>query len=246
LTQAWVPPFWSAVNVPGWSLSVEAFFYALFPRLLAPVAWLTATPRRALAALVLLQGCALLAPALGTWRFGITHTDTSWLANFFRYLPPFALPEFAFGVVLGQLRVQGTLRAKPIARLYRPALLLLAFVLCSERVPYLFLHNGALLPLFAAVIVHNSFGADGAGWLARPWAIVLGNASYALYILHLPAWIYLKIAIERTGYDPLASWVFPVYSLLAIAISLAASAWIERRGRSWKTRSTSERVREEA
>jgi peptidoglycan/LPS O-acetylase OafA/YrhL len=233
LMQAWVPSFWNAVNIPGWSLSVEAFFYAVYPRIVAPLARASVAPARAHAALALLFLSALVGPAMGTWCFGIQQTDTTLVANTIRYAPPLALPEFAFGIVLGHLRLRGFDAPRLVARLYVPALVVLALVLASDVFPYLLLHNGLLLPLFAIVILRCSHGHDVARVLQHRWGIALGEASYSLYVLHLPVWIYVKIVIERSGFDPAAAWVFPVYSSIAIGVGLLSFGWIERPAREW-------------
>ncbi len=49
LLQAWAPSLALLWNPPGWSLSVEAFFYAAFPRL-GPFLWRTSRPYAAAAA----------------------------------------------------------------------------------------------------------------------------------------------------------------------------------------------------
>lgn len=231
LTQAWVPAFWSAVNIPGWSLSVEAFFYAIYPRIVAPLARATASPPRASGVLLLCLASALVGPAIGTWVYGIGHDTTSLTANLLRYAPPLALPEFAFGVVLGHLRLRDAALPRRVAPVYLPALFVLALVLCSDAVPYLFLHNAVLLPLYALVILRCSDERDAPRYLQHRWGVALGEASYALYILHLSVWIYVKIALERSGIDPLAPWVFPVYAPIAVIVSLIACTQLEQPAR---------------
>lgn len=229
LLQAWVPAYWHAVNVPGWSLSVEAFFYAVYPLLLAPLTRAASSKPRALALLVALYALALLAPALGTWVFqvGASHRDVSAPANLLRYAPPFALPEFAFGVVLGHMRQQGFDSPRLTALLFGPALLVLVLVLASDAGPYMLLHNGLLLPALAIVILRCARGDDLPALLRHPWMQLLGEASYSLYVLHLLVWSYVKIVIERSGLDPGAAWVFPVYAAIALAASLVSYTSLE-------------------
>ena len=56
---------------------------------------------------------------------------------------------------------------------------------------------------------------------------VLGEASYALYITHLLVWVYCKIALERSGIDPQATWVFPVYAAVALGVSVVTFRGVE-------------------
>jgi peptidoglycan/LPS O-acetylase OafA/YrhL len=46
LTQAWIPKAAVAWNGPAWSLSVEAFFYLLFPFILPKLESMSANRRR--------------------------------------------------------------------------------------------------------------------------------------------------------------------------------------------------------
>ncbi len=89
LLQTWVPGLWSYWNYPAWSLSVEAFFYLLFP-LMVSVMFLPRWNWRVTLGVVWIAG--LIAPfaLLGTTR-------SDWLLS----SPPLHLPEFAFGMVLG-------------------------------------------------------------------------------------------------------------------------------------------------
>jgi peptidoglycan/LPS O-acetylase OafA/YrhL len=233
LLQAWVPAFWNAVNIPGWSLSVEAFFYATYPLITGPLTRAASTPLRAYGLLAVLYCAALIAPMLGSWAFGIGYSDGSALANVIRYSPPLSLPEFAFGIVLGHLRLRGFDAPEIVGRLFVPALLLLGLALATDVFPYLLLHNGVLLPLFAIIILRCARGEDIPRLLGHPWAQLLGEASYSLYVLHLLVWIYIKIVIERSGYDPAAPWVFPTYATIAICASLASFLLVEQPARQW-------------
>jgi peptidoglycan/LPS O-acetylase OafA/YrhL len=153
-------------------------------------------------------------------------TDESFAANLVRYLPLFGLPSFAAGIVLA--RLHGTLPAA----LRRPrmalalALSVIAWGLCSGLVPYMMLHNGALLPAFALVLLACAQG-QAPRWLEHPWLITLGEASYALYITHLLCWVYVKVLLERHGIDVRAGWVFPLYAVIAVMLSVAVQRFIE-------------------
>lgn len=234
LLQAWFPAYWSAVNIPGWSLSVEAFFYATYPWLTRLLARAVHGPRL-IATLCALYALAMVAPAIGTWftESGMPHDDLSTAANVVRYAPLLALPEFAFGIVLGHARRTLQLPERTLAHAAVCALPLLLFALCTDTVPYMLLHNGALLPLWAPIILACSFDARAPRWLRVRWLERLGEASYALYVLHLPVWIYLKIVLERSGMDPLRPWLFPLPVALAVTASVLAHDWIERPARAW-------------
>src|SRR5271170_7518892 len=89
LMQTWVPGLWSYWNYPAWSLSVEAFFYVLFP-VMVPLMFRQRWDWRVILGAVWIAG--LLAP------FAMLATTRSdWLLS----MPPLHLPEFAFGMILG-------------------------------------------------------------------------------------------------------------------------------------------------
>jgi peptidoglycan/LPS O-acetylase OafA/YrhL len=97
LLQTWVPGLWRYWNYPAWSLSVEAFFYAMFP-LLVPWIFRPRWDWRIMLAAVWLVGLVVPLALLGTTQF-------EWLLA----MPPLHLPEFVFGMVLGRrLMVRST------------------------------------------------------------------------------------------------------------------------------------------
>jgi peptidoglycan/LPS O-acetylase OafA/YrhL len=215
MQQSWLP--WMAMwgNAPAWSLSVEAFFYLVFP-LLAPLVGRLSV-RACIPALLAmwLVGLAVptayvvkdhvspahaTAPGEPSWAPG-TPVERPWLAtsarshdlvmNDFRSMttPLARLPEFLVGVLLGRLLLGASaLQRRRAGRCVVPALLLIVGLLAmSDHIPKPILRNGLLAPLFCVVI----FGMSGGGsWLERVLSkkafVPLGEASYGAYILQTP------------------------------------------------------------
>src|SRR5690606_12507535 len=70
----------------------------------------------------------------------------------------------------------------------------------GDRIPRLLVHTGVLDPIYAALIVSL---AHCGGWLRRVlsvrWLLLLGEASYAVYILHIPirGWLLALLGEDR-------------------------------------------------
>lgn len=244
LLQAWVPPLRAIWNPPGWTLSAEAFFYAVFP-LVAVWVW-RLRPRAALGLaggvwllglLPALAGLALLPDAVRE-----THAASSspedWPV-FLTSTPLLRLPEFVLGIALARaffppigredeaIRFSGTL-AVGFA-------LLLFVVLClADHIPRLLVHAGLLDPIYGGLLVAL---AHSRGPLARLLSlrplVVLGEASYAIYLLHSPLgnWMSTLWGMERLL--ELGPLYFVGYSAVLLAASVGAFYWLENPARLW-------------
>lgn len=221
--QGWFPRYADSFNSPGWSLSVLAFCYLLFPALARVLGGWSA--RRLVWALtaawmacLLPTAAALLAGADDYWRSAVHHNPLS------------RLPEFVFGVVLARLFV-----SVPPARVPRGmtgfalALLGAALVLLPAGA-YPLAHNGLLAPLHGLLIVAL---AAGGGALARGFAVqplrVMGRASYAVFLLHVPiySWVMFPLAPTLTRMPlPVRIAGYAGYLALTIVASWAAQRWI--------------------
>jgi peptidoglycan/LPS O-acetylase OafA/YrhL len=102
LIQAWVPAIAAVWNPPGWSLSVEAFFYGVFPGL-GPLLWRISRPRLALGAcwMMLVASATLISwldPHRPSWPWTENPDSCDWniVLNF---NPLLRLPEFAAGIL---------------------------------------------------------------------------------------------------------------------------------------------------
>jgi peptidoglycan/LPS O-acetylase OafA/YrhL len=239
LLQGWHPLLTNFWNTPAWTMSTEAFFYVLFPWLIT-----RRRPRQVRSILLILFAVwlsSLVLPALYI-HFnpdGDVHPDrysTGIWMRALKFMPLQHLPSFLFGMALGLLneKIRPESRKRVAAGIIAFAALYL--VLCvGDRLPYVMMHDGLLMPLFAGVILCLA-GRNRIAWFfgLLPF-IAIGEASYCLYLLHFNLWTMLHDShfMEKSGlivFDPWISY------LLLIVAALLTKRFIERPGRSWIAR----------
>ncbi len=193
MLQAWIPGYPLSLNAPGWSLSVEAFFYLSFPLLILLV------KRHHLNHLSI--------AAVGLWL--ITQVGHTLLLNSENYIPKGLLHDviyynplmhlntFVIGFVAGAWLLEGKLQRLSKLNLNQWALLgvvLLTLLLLVVRQP-LITHsgiafdytNGLIAPLFLLLIILLALNTGKiSAFLQHPWLVLLGEASFSLYILQKP------------------------------------------------------------
>jgi peptidoglycan/LPS O-acetylase OafA/YrhL len=233
LVQAWFPPIARLWNAPGWSTSVVLAFYAAFP---FAAAVLTRLRRRGLW-LALAGAWALsLGPPLA-W-LGLRPdgpvvdygwNEPGWLLAL-KFHPLARAGEFVAGVALGLLHARGVAfgRLAPAAPL---ALAAGAAVLAWGGAPFVLLHNGLLVPLFAVAVLGL---AEGRGAVARafssPPARALGEASVALYALQEPLWLWARRLLAHPGEPPSPAFAL-AFAACAVLAALVVSRTLERPAR---------------
>jgi len=238
LLQGWSPSVATFWNTVAWTLSCEVSFYALFPWLIR-VRW----PRKASLLVLLMLGLWVInmSPALLYLRMNPDHiigpitrySSTPWI-RFLKFTPlPYAA-TFLAGMTLARLQMVTLISERARARVAVIALagLALFFAYGAPRAPYLLLHGGLLLPLFATLI----FGLCGTNRIASVFAwkplLLIGESSYCLYLLHFNVYIMIHnmripemLHVER--WDP---WIS--YAML-IGLSLAVYRYVENPVRRW-------------
>ncbi len=236
--QSWWPPVVYLWNFPSWSLSVEFLFYLLFP-LLASAAVLVFPRRFLILALALVVVTAYARAALFSLFLGAPNS----LSDFAIYFPPLSVPQFILGIALARVFLYGPTLSQ---RTYK-AILWLGLVAAvamfgwqSDLPSWLTwarTETGTIGLPFGAII----FGAAGlAGsfrFLASPVMVFLGDASYSMYILHIPVSLWWKwIATKALGLSlpPLLNAAV----MVALVIGLAAlnQAYLEPPLRRWLLR----------
>ena len=234
--QAWFPSLATVWNFPAWSVSVEAFFYAVFPLALMR---LRGFSRVGVWVLLAATWAAAVAPPL--IQIALSQGDGpgvvspgSFAVNLVKYHPLVRLPEFLFGMGIGRLYATGWRPARwPALHLAAAALLVLTLA-CSDRIPYLLIHNGLLLPVYGALVIGLASSRSPLERLLA-WGpmVLLGDASYSLYILQEPVPILARWLAVRAGVtDP---WLnlskTSAVLLLMVGVSVLSLFLLERPAR---------------
>lgn len=184
LLQSWVPKapvFYGGLGVT-WSLSDEAFFYVMFPLLMA---WLVRLGERRRSGPGVGVGAVAIALAVAAMAVpAIAPTGGRWF--WFTYINPATrLIEFALGMCLALLLKEGRLIRIPMM----PAvvLVLVAYVVAGHVPIWAMWVATTIVPF--CVLITAAAQADLRGetpWLLRQrWMIVLGTWSFAFYLVHV-------------------------------------------------------------
>lgn len=202
VVQAWIPAYAQSFNYSSWSMTVEFFFYALFPFILL---WAARQSNR-----------KLVWSSMALWAISQSVHYVLWLRYFpeFRdfvlYFPLFHLSSFVMGVVGGIWYLREGRSAKYEARtvfvlLFTSLLLILAYTAVSTDVYPALPHNlqpmaGLLAPLMVLFIVALALDESRISrTFLHPTLVNLGETAYAIYILHVPMyWLYER-ALENLG-----------------------------------------------
>jgi peptidoglycan/LPS O-acetylase OafA/YrhL len=236
--QAWWPPVVYLWNFPSWSLSVEFLFYALFP-LLASAAVLMSRRQFLFLALALVVVTAYVRAAI----FSVFPAGSDSLHDLAIYFPPLSVPQFILGIALARVFLYGPTRSQ---RTYKAILLLglagtVAIFGWQSDLPswlaWTRTETGTVGILFGAII----FGAAGAAgsfrFLASPVMVFLGDASYSMYILHIPISLWWKwVATKALGLTLPPLLNFAVMVVLVIGIAALNQAYLEPPLRRWLLR----------
>jgi peptidoglycan/LPS O-acetylase OafA/YrhL len=224
LLQGWWTRF-LGINDPGWSLSTEAFFYAAFP-LLGVLLWrLRARGVCVWAALLYIVGNAVVLLCASR------HVELSTL----RYNPASHLFEFMLGILTARLHCICQQAPSRVQRLQRYAPWMLAasagIYFCAvpwtHALPLQLLTHGFFAPLFCTAVVSLAAGNERIDKIfSIGWLVLLGEASYALYLIHSPLLFILRSRMEKYG-----GWLFCVYVFLCVGLSVLSYLYIEKPAR---------------
>lgn len=238
--QAWVPDesvqqYW---NAPGWSISVELFFYACFP-LLIRIKSLSGS-LRSFGAVFLIFLAALL-----VYFCVLIYIDRLSLLMLIygSRLPLFGLYSFIFGILIcRRLRAQGESWARPTMSVSLAALALLVVAWLMARIEGLINPEATLMidllvrhcadvPLMAIIIAGIAQDTKFyRGLLGNSWLVLLGNASYALYLLH---WLPLGYLLNHNVSPGVAPMWIALIILSLVMMSVFVYRWFESPFRLW-------------
>jgi peptidoglycan/LPS O-acetylase OafA/YrhL len=231
LSQAWVPGNALAWNSVCWSLSVESFFYLLFPLLLLVFARRSRGRLLFYVAASWTVGLAISVIYLWLRPDGLSTTNSEvvnafWL-NALQFNPMARLPEFLMGMACGFLFLHS--RKNDKLALSLTATGISAFVLvvrCGNWIPYPVLHTALLAPAFAAIVYGVALRPRYTKFLENKILVLLGDASYSLYLLHTLI-IGAFFQFSKNGFENPTIPKTIAAVAVAVLISVAVYHWIE-------------------
>ncbi|MCE7987599.1 MAG: acyltransferase [Caldilinea sp. CFX5] len=236
LVQAWAPLYGCGINCPGWSISAEAFFYLLFP--LVGV-YLAKLRTRSLLLMTLLLWVVAIAVNTPLWLTYAAMTDGAMkrmVGDFIAFNPLLNLSAFIVGIATGIIFLRQNYMNPDNALSHRVtgveigSLLLALSVIAYSGIPHALLRTGIASPLFAAVIYALALGKGGiAKLLAHPLLLILGEASYAIYILQVPISYWTRQLIAVTPLQDFSAIAYPaLYLPIIIGFSIGSFFWLEK------------------
>jgi peptidoglycan/LPS O-acetylase OafA/YrhL len=182
LLQSWKYTLAMDVNFPAWSLSVEAFFYFIYPFIYLFLRKMKSSLLISFALLFWMLNCAMF----------VYLKDLMVHEHFLHYFPLLHLATFVLGISAGLLFVRHYVWLKEDGRKYIKGYTLLIglFLLYTgynNWTFHAFQHNGLLAPFFVLLIYSISLSKGKIGKVLglKPF-VFLGNISFAMYILQLP------------------------------------------------------------
>jgi peptidoglycan/LPS O-acetylase OafA/YrhL len=234
LYQAWIPDYALSFNFPAWSLSIEVFFYLVFPF----IAILMARSKLPIRGWIWLSMGLWVISQFVLYGLSARLPHTTYVVNLLSYFPPVHLSAFLLGAVGGMWYVsvgQHNPSNQTVTRLLLIlGLGLISAGLISKGSVSITITKGLLAPFFLLVVLALAMETTVVSrMLSHPWLVRLGDASYGVYILHMPVrWVYddiLKLAHIRLY----GSAAFYLYAVILVALALLLYVWVERPARDW-------------
>ena len=214
MIHAWFPTdVQNGWNGPAWSLSAEWFAYIAFPAF----AWIGLKLKDRPLALIAIAGASFVA------------LDLFYQAVFGKILPHAEdamgmlriIPEFLYGV--GLYRLGQALAPSRRAAVFGAVVTAAAFFLLMHFSADDRLIVAAAGPLVLALALLTKAKADAP--LARPWMVLAGEVSYALYLVHLPVMIAWKGVVAELTDQP-SNYIMGAPEVTALFGLTLASAYV--------------------
>lgn len=213
--QSWVPDYALVLNSPGWSLSVEMFFYLTFPFIFALFnSWRKSPAILFFACLVFWFSIQVIVNTSLIQDLGIN--------DYLNYFPPMHLSGFVLGIAGGKLFIE---RPDLLHRLNGLGVVLSCMLLSLLLLnfthyikPYIDTANGLLSPIFVLLIIAVAINDCKLSYLKGRTMLLLGEASYAFYLLQVPVHGILQRTLLPLIPDQRVGFVVYLLALLLISI----------------------------
>jgi peptidoglycan/LPS O-acetylase OafA/YrhL len=228
--QAWYKPVLEKLNPPSWSLSVEFFFYSLFPFMNKQLS------RFSKKGIYILIGFCFIVTFFCMKYLGQTIQNTTHISSIVQTgtFPLLHIFTFLTGMGFGYLyyvhEVSFFKKYTDLATLGIALFLILSLV--YNWFPFADINNGGFAIFFSLLFIsisnQHSFFAK---ILSNRFIVLLGESSYSLYILHLVIYAYLKLFFTRlTSFSNFESFGFLLlYLVVSVLIAVFRFLKIEKK-----------------
>lgn len=224
--QSWLPGFPLTLNIPGWSISVEFFFYGMFPLifyLLKKYSLKTVS-----IAIIIIWIVTQLFTHIFIENFYEGYPSKN--HDFVYYFPLMHLNEFLIGN-LAALFFLTKMKSKNYD------IFILLFVLATIAIikfTSLHLHNGLMAITFVPLIVLISANN---GYITKIFnhkiLFYLGEVSYSLYILQYPVYLLMRRMFNYFHIPVSKIQFLAVFILILLIVSIISYELIEKNTRKW-------------
>lgn len=242
--QAWVPgtPYTLIWNTPSWSISAELFFYMCFPLICYWLVKYLASFKRLITFLIVLLVLSSVVYYVVLDQIYIQRSLPSDVSYSIQYFTPLLrLPEFIVGCVAGRLFLMEDEDTKGFknllfgSELKRNIVLIVSIIWFFTRIyttgyadnnnAYWLINNSVkfsilLLPFLGIILALSTGKTFISKFLHLPLLVLLGEASYALYITH---WSF--VSFYSLGFLP-AQYQSPFMAVVFMFLSVVFSVFV--------------------
>ncbi len=234
LLDAWYPEFFLKLNYPSWSLSVEMFFYCMFPFFLP--FFKRKTLKYTFGFVLFFWVFSLFSEFSFSVKLFSVVLNKQEVFLFLDYFPLFHFNTFLFGMLGGIsfLELKNRRRIFSAWSKYVWFFALFMWMLILIFTPNFIeghLNNGVLCPVYFLFTIGMAFDTSIISkiFASKP-LIYLGNISFGVYILQFP----IKVLYHKLfGIERMDSAHFLGYLIFLVLMSSIIYSFFEKKVRSW-------------
>ena len=215
LIQSWIPRTVLTLNAPAWSISVEMFFYLLFPIFFA----LIKKYNFKIIFLSIVAFNIINQIIFNYYYFSEYYIGFKPDGYFLFYNPLLHLNSFLIGILFGYIYKKNTLKKSNYDKhIFLTLILLISFIfICKD----IFIHNGFFaIPFGILIILISNNTGKITEIFNNKYLIYLGNISFALYLLQMPVFRFSSELFKYLNLNNKSVNFFISFSLLIIISSL--------------------------
>jgi len=227
--QSWLPhsTAYFSLNAPSWSLSNEMFFYFCFFFLTSMTLKRLIGLTSGLILFIILCAFFVTIYLDGSKFLGSDRTIAHWL---FYIFPGFRILEFISGMIIYRLWRSGhSVNAIWLIPAY---IFLIVSMYFAHQIPQAFRFSLYFLPIICLFLfVHLSEEGLLIKMLKSKFMVLLGNASFALYLIHRPLIHILYILVDKLNIGDFGFFVMSllIISFLSVLTYLYYEKWAEKK-----------------